>query len=235
MIPVRSPIIIPDVHGCIDLLDAVLKHYDGHEFIFLGDLIDRGPDSPGVLDRIYELDLDNRLLGICKGNHEDMAFAAVLDGDKEALETWIGNGGDQTLLQYAEDTETTLGSDLRFLKDQMVPWMEVTTPMGRLLLAHASRPSAELMAGGPENPNIWHRHHVWEFQADIKTPLPEGYAASVHGHRIVTLAGYDEGMKAIYLDTGPTAFGNLSVLDTSSGQVRIFSNKETSVEAQATA
>lgn len=63
-------IAIGDIHGCLAQLEEVLalaKDYPGHRLVFLGDYIDRGPDSEGVIRRLRELDADFLL-----GNHEEM-------------------------------------------------------------------------------------------------------------------------------------------------------------------
>jgi len=70
--------IIGDVHGEIDVLDRLLAHLgydqdgaspDGRRLVFLGDLIDRGPDSPAVVDRVIELVKANKAFCLM-GNHE---------------------------------------------------------------------------------------------------------------------------------------------------------------------
>lgn len=53
--PYSSPVIIPDVHGACALLHAALRHFPERTFVFLGDLIDRGPDSRGVLRTTSDL------------------------------------------------------------------------------------------------------------------------------------------------------------------------------------
>ncbi len=71
--------IIGDVHGCLDALrrlcdalgyDAAFHHPDGRRLVFLGDLIDRGPDSLGVLSLVSRLVSRGRAL-LTLGNHDD--------------------------------------------------------------------------------------------------------------------------------------------------------------------
>jgi len=67
--------VIPDVHGCVNTLKALIEErikptrYD--ELYFLGDYIDRGPDSRGVIDFIRHLQEDEYTVTALKGNHED--------------------------------------------------------------------------------------------------------------------------------------------------------------------
>lgn len=75
----RGPLdIIGDVHGEIDVLDSLLRHLgydddgnsaDGRRLVFLGDLIDRGPDSPAVIEKVIAL-VGNGNAQCLMGNHE---------------------------------------------------------------------------------------------------------------------------------------------------------------------
>lgn len=63
-------IAIGDIHGCLAQLEEILvlaRAYPGHRLVFLGDYIDRGPDSEGVIQRLAGLDATFLL-----GNHEEM-------------------------------------------------------------------------------------------------------------------------------------------------------------------
>jgi len=94
---------IGDIHGCLDKLVAMLERIEawqsGGKVVFLGDYVDRGPDSAGVINLLMA---GPQKPGwewvILKGNHEDM-MASCLRGDNP-LEWWVGNGGMQTLASY---------------------------------------------------------------------------------------------------------------------------------------
>jgi len=99
-------IVIGDVHGCYDelmyLMDK-LPYTD--DLCFVGDLIDRGPDSKKVVDFIIKNNYKSVM-----GNHEEfinLSFNETGDGDlninKEIYEIWLINGGDQTLKSF-DDT-----------------------------------------------------------------------------------------------------------------------------------
>lgn len=66
---------VGDVHGCLDKLLRLLDilNYDpaGDRLIFLGDYIDRGPDSKGVVDLLLRLQHENANNIFLMGNHED--------------------------------------------------------------------------------------------------------------------------------------------------------------------
>jgi serine/threonine protein phosphatase 1 len=93
---------IGDPHGCLAQLQNLIGQCEGDageehcRFVFLGDYIDRGPDSCGVLDLLIDLQKWAPDEIICLlGNHEDMLLAAIEREENEAR--WLRNGGDRTL------------------------------------------------------------------------------------------------------------------------------------------
>ncbi|MDX1666539.1 MAG: metallophosphoesterase family protein [Saprospiraceae bacterium] len=92
---------ISDIHGCAKtfeyLLDA-LSVQKGDELFLLGDYIDRGPDSKGVIDLIFQLKKEGLNVHCLMGNHEKL----LLDGlqDKTNLPIWFLNGGEATLQSF---------------------------------------------------------------------------------------------------------------------------------------
>jgi serine/threonine protein phosphatase 1 len=93
-------IAIGDIHGCSVALAAVIDAVaPGREdtVITLGDYIDRGPDSRGVLDRLLRLAGSCRLIPLL-GNHEEVLLDALLD--KDNLRRWLVLGGADTLRSY---------------------------------------------------------------------------------------------------------------------------------------
>ena len=102
---------IGDIHGRDDLfaqmIDRILADNAGRDpagvtLILLGDLVDRGPDSAGVIDRAIRLKdqfPDTRLL---IGNHEE-CFLAALTGDVRRLRYFMRIGGDATIRSYWRD------------------------------------------------------------------------------------------------------------------------------------
>ena len=99
MLPPRT-IAIGDIHGCSRALDAVLDAIAPaaeDTIITLGDYVDRGPDSRGVLDRLIALDNSCRLVPIL-GNHDQMLLDAL--ADRRLLRPWLEFGGAATLASY---------------------------------------------------------------------------------------------------------------------------------------
>ncbi|HWT60488.1 MAG TPA: metallophosphoesterase family protein [Rhizobium sp.] len=98
----RYTFAIGDIHGCIDPLDSIIDRIETYvskgTVVFLGDYIDRGPDSRGVLDRLIAGPSDPWRWICLKGNHEDMMVAAYADSDDRAV--WLGNGGLETEISF---------------------------------------------------------------------------------------------------------------------------------------
>ena len=98
---------IGDIHGCLDqlqrLMELVTINPERDTLVFIGDYIDRGPDSRGVVD--YVLDLKERMGNtVCLlGNHEHMLRDYLTDGPCGGL--YLSNGGDATFASYGISAE----------------------------------------------------------------------------------------------------------------------------------
>jgi len=89
---------ISDIHGCLKSFEALLKHIiftKKDELYILGDYIDRGPDSKGVIDKIWSLQESGHTVHCLRGNHEQMLLDG-LDNDVHFM-SWVRNGGGTTL------------------------------------------------------------------------------------------------------------------------------------------
>ncbi|ANU24184.1 metallophosphoesterase family protein [Planococcus donghaensis] len=101
---------ISDIHGELELFNELLEkvEYDAavDQLILLGDYVDRGPNSKGVLDRVMELKKQGAI--VLRGNHDQMMLEAA-DGEPGAKINWIRNGGLATLQNYGFSVvDTTL-------------------------------------------------------------------------------------------------------------------------------
>jgi serine/threonine protein phosphatase 1 len=98
---------IGDVHGCLDelerMLDAIAADLAGRavksRLILLGDLVDRGPNSSGVIERLLNGAIPTDDLVCLLGNHEE-AMLACFGGSSDIYGTWLSSGGLQTLESY---------------------------------------------------------------------------------------------------------------------------------------
>jgi len=88
---------ISDIHGCLKTFKALLNKVDykkTDELYLLGDFIDRGPDSKGVIDFVWELEEAGFYVRCLRGNHDQMMVDARRTMDLQ--QTWLVNGGDTT-------------------------------------------------------------------------------------------------------------------------------------------
>lgn len=93
---------IGDIHGCLTAFETLLGAMQiraEDQLVTLGDYIDRGPDSKGVLERLIRLQSECQLLPIL-GNHEEMLLLARKDDQPNMLTMWLRSGGAATLDSY---------------------------------------------------------------------------------------------------------------------------------------
>lgn len=104
----QRTIAIGDVHGCsraLQKLILLVSPTPSDTIVLLGDCIDRGPNSRGVLQLLLELSDTCRVVAIT-GNHEEMLLAAVDRPGTASL--WLECGGRQTLQSYGVDAAKDL-------------------------------------------------------------------------------------------------------------------------------
>ncbi|WOI52722.1 metallophosphoesterase family protein [Parvularcula sp. LCG005] len=102
--PEEALVAIGDIHGCNTLLQKLLAKIERkmgtkpYRLVFLGDYVDRGPDSRGVIETLTALALERPGTVFLRGNHEQamLDFLAVGEG----AEGWVEWGGEQTLDSY---------------------------------------------------------------------------------------------------------------------------------------
>lgn len=140
---------IGDVHGCLSELSTLLqklgyvishdsegraigaRHTEGRTAIFLGDLVDRGPDSPGVLRLVMGMVRDGQALAV-PGNHEDKLVRAL---DGKAVKT--GHGLAETLNQLAGESAEFRAEVREFARGLV---SHLVLDGGKLVVAHAGLP-----------------------------------------------------------------------------------------------
>ena len=110
-------IAIGDIHGCVAALRTLLDEIGPSEqdkIVTLGDYVDRGPDSRGVIERLLMLEEECLLVPLI-GNHEVMMLDA-LDQGGERLEWWLQCGGRQTVASYGKSLRDVPKMHQEFLR-----------------------------------------------------------------------------------------------------------------------
>lgn len=118
---------VGDIHGCSttlrNMVEEVLRIKSDDTLYLLGDYIDRGPDSIGVLDYLLHLKDHGFDIRPIRGNHEEMLIEAVTDPATRNL--WYGNGGWGTLREWGIDSPEGIPQRyLDFISD--LPYLLVT-------------------------------------------------------------------------------------------------------------
>jgi serine/threonine protein phosphatase 1 len=221
---------VGDIHGCREELDRLLDAIAAEcektsvrtHLVFLGDLVDRGPDSAGVVKRLSRGPLPGTDQSFLMGNHEE-AMLQVWDGHVDVIPGWLRFGGAQTLESYGLDRSETfkLGLDLPKRMREVIPadHMEFIRRMknhvriGDYLFVHAGiRPGVSFDQQTPQDLR-WIRG---EFLSDER----DHGAIIVHGHTITEAP--DVRANRIGIDTGCYASGRLTALVLEGAERRVL-------------
>ncbi len=109
---------ISDIHGCCDTFKALLqqiKFTKKDQLFLVGDFIDRGSNSKGVIDHIWALQADGFQITCLKGNHEELLLKGIKTGQDDL--TWLMHGGKNTLASFKANS--TLDIPTKYIQ-----WME---------------------------------------------------------------------------------------------------------------
>jgi serine/threonine protein phosphatase 1 len=215
---------IGDIHGClrslIALLDAVSPQPED-KIITLGDYVDRGPDSRGVLDHLIGLHDEGRLVAL-RGNHDLM----MLEARHGRKRNWLACGGRQALKSYGftEEEIKILGGDpclyevddlmvkipdrhWQFLEKDCKPWHETETH----IFVHANLYPDVPMDEQPEFMLYWER---------LIEPCPHVSGKVVVCGHTKQKSGLPLDLEStVCLDTGAYDDGWLTCLDVQSGRI----------------
>lgn len=213
---------IGDIHGRLDLLDALLAQVDEDDrvrgdaeltLIFLGDLVDRGPDSSAVIDRLIELKHILPQTRFLLGNHEEVMMLA-LKGDRDALKLFDRIGGRETMLSYGMSQQQLIGASFKELAEIFPPLVpqahidflnsfEDVIVMGDYAFVHAGVQPGRALDQQRKSDLRWIRRGFLDFNGTLDKVI-------VHGH---TIAHEVEWLPhRIGIDTGAYESGRLTAL-----------------------
>ena len=195
---------LSDIHGCLDKLVALVERCrvnGGHsaKFVFLGDYIDRGPDSRGVLEFVIDLQrrMPSQVVCLC-GNHEDLALNAIDDASQ--IDQWlVHNGGDKALRSYGATHPSEVPAD-------HVAWLRALVTHhddGRRFFVHAGINPARPLDRQNRHDLLWMRE---PFLSD-----PRDYGRFiVHGHTPIKGGQPDLRVNRVNVDTAAVLGGPLT-------------------------
>ena len=206
-------IAIGDVHGCATALRALVESIDPQPddtLIPLGDCVDRGPDSRGVIDQVLALRQRCQLVPLL-GNHEEMMLN-YLDGRAQP-DDWLLCGGDATLESYGmTDQKSTIPQEhLDFIQTWIDYW-EIDTHF----FVHA--------AYHPEQPLAGQRWQTWRWHS-LRDSVPAAHVSgkiAVVGHTSQKTGELLDVGHLVCIDTYCWGGGWLTALDVTTGQLWQF-------------
>jgi serine/threonine protein phosphatase 1 len=194
---------IGDVHGCLDKLTELLARCRAHagdhphRLVFVGDYVDRGPDSRGVVELLLRVERDVGAEVIClRGNHEAMMLDAVHTND-EGL--WLLNGGGETLLSYG-------ARDARDMPAAHLDWiagLPLSFDDGRRLFVHAGVNPMLPLDRQAEQDLLWIREPFLSSRRDFGRFI-------VHGHTPLATGTPDLRPNRLNIDTAAVFGGPLT-------------------------
>lgn len=212
--------VIGDVHGRCDLLDALVSAIDEDDagaqpaastVVLLGDLVDRGPESAGVV-AVARAWQRRRAVRCLAGNHEEMFLESFTD--LEMLRHFVRHGGRETILSYGLDRDRYNALSLEELQEEMariVPeedraflasaeeWIEA----GDYLFVHAGIDPSRPLEEQRRSDLLWIRERF------LRHGDPFSHVV-VHGHTIFDEV--EDTGRRIGIDTGAYRSGRLTAL-----------------------
>ncbi|WP_294279646.1 metallophosphoesterase family protein [uncultured Sphingomonas sp.] len=203
---------VGDIHGRLDLLDRILMQIDAdhaarppaeRHLVFLGDLVDRGPDSAGVVERIRTLAEGDPQVHCLMGNHEEI-FLRSIEGDDKALRLFCRIGGRETLvsygvtpedyerLDYAEVVEQLLDRVPAAHRDFLTSLREILI-MGDYVFVHAGIRPGIPIAEQKLAETRWIRDPFLDHRAPLEKMVVHGHTVAEEAEILPHRIGIDTG------------------------------------------
>ncbi|MBL0923643.1 MAG: serine/threonine protein phosphatase [Sphingomonadaceae bacterium] len=214
---------IGDIHGRNDLLKMLLSKIEADDarrgpadtqIVFLGDLMDRGDDSAGVIDTALALKQSGKKVRFLMGNHEEVFVRACTKRDPKITRFFLRIGGEATVLSYPITRAEYVGLDMEQLSARLMTLVpqehldfidsfEDQIVIGDYAFVHAGiRPGVPLSQQKPSDLR-WIREEFVEQRGDLEKVV-------VYGHTIYD--DVEERGSRIGIDTGAYASGKLTAL-----------------------
>lgn len=187
-------IAIGDIHGCFysmkALLDKLEPYYD-RQFVFVGDYIDRGPNSKEVVD--YLLDFQGEVDCVfLRGNHEQMLLDAFQQNKKDI---WLMNGGRETIDSYTpKDGNMNLPDSHKEFYENTRLYYDTES----YFFVHAGLSPAKTIADSIEDDSevqqfLWERSHLNAFETPWEKTVVFGHTPRPKPIQKEKMIGIDTG------------------------------------------
>jgi serine/threonine protein phosphatase 1 len=213
---------IGDVHGCLTLLEQLLDQIEADHrsrgpaekhLVFLGDLMDRGPNSRGVIERVMALCSASPNHRCIAGNHEELLIRAF-EGDTKITPTFHRAGGRETMLSYGMGEAVYDEADSQQLAELICHYVPRThidfllgledwVQAGDYLFVHAGIRPGRPLADQRQSDMRWIREEFTRSDQDHGMIV-------IHGHSITEFV--DDQPNRIGIDTGAFATGKLTAI-----------------------
>jgi len=231
--------VIPDVHGCLVTLQSLVEDLIGLRkddcLIFLGDIIDRGPASKGVMDYVIKLEKSGIKTTVIRGNHEEYmakvfreeqsksGIRKMLNMKSSSFKEWMMYGGAETLQSFNAYTVSAI-------PEMYIEWIESLQfylKWKNFLIVHAGFNFEIDDIFSDTQSMMWIR----EYRID---PVKLGGRKIIHGHVPVTLDFINQSIHSnsfqfidldngVYLTDKP-GFGNLLALELNTMELLVQPN-----------
>jgi serine/threonine protein phosphatase 1 len=159
----RSPRVFAfgDIHGCNEELRVILETLRSQhgackddQFVFIGDYIDRGPDSKGVINTLIDWKKTHPKTAFLRGNHEDMLLDFLGMGGSSGM-VYLSNGGAEFFKSYGIEPSGPLSEVAKSLPKEHLGFftsLELGVSIGEFLFVHAGiRPDVALNEQDPHD------------------------------------------------------------------------------------
>lgn len=172
---------IGDIHGCSNTLEELLVNHiklnRTDHLVFLGDYIDRGPDSKGVIDIILDLEQKEYKITCLLGNHEELFMESTLDD--EIFVHWFKScGGFETLKSFNVSAFENLNEQYKYFFKSLLHYKVINN---KFIIVHAGINFDQEDIFSDKRALLWERHTQIDLQK-LKNRI------IIHGHTPQSLA-----------------------------------------------
>lgn len=168
---------IGDIHGQRDMLDALIEKVPftkNDEIVFMGDYIDRGADSRGVVEAVLEFKLQFPKTIFLRGNHEDMFLDFLKREGIYQSGVFLMNGGFETLESYGIDPRDE-PLKIPSLHMDFFENLQFCHETFGFIFVHAGLRPGVPMEKQTHHDMIWIRHEFFESDVDFGKPVVFGH------------------------------------------------------------